>query len=111
MQRDSKNERFEDMGNGTIKYPVSRFGGHLTNRISGATDIRFTGEALICGFTDFMTYSRQSLGLRIFTVSPNRIRGEPVAETFKEADTGQGSSVFLQQNSLPIIQPFKKVKL
>lgn len=99
------------MGNGTIKYPVSRFGGHLTNRISGATDTRFTGEALICGFTDFMTYSRQSLGLRIFTVSPNRIRGEPVAETFKEADTGQGSSVFRQQNSLPIIQPFKKSKI
>ena len=99
------------MGNETIKYPVSRFGGHLTNRISETTDTRFTGEALICGFTDFMTYRRHSLELRIFTASPNRIRGEPVVETLKEVDMGQGSSIFRQQNSLSITKPFKKVKL
>ncbi|WP_287565807.1 hypothetical protein [Parabacteroides sp.] len=65
------------MEKGTFRYPANRFDGYLPNRISELSDTRFSSDAVIHGFNDFMTQCRHSSVIRI-PVSPlKRIRDEP----------------------------------
>ena len=50
------------MEKGTFRYPANRFGGYLPNRISEPSDTRFSSDAVIHGFNDFMTQCRHSIG-------------------------------------------------
>ncbi|WP_302614158.1 hypothetical protein [uncultured Bacteroides sp.] len=65
------------MEKGTFRYPANRLGGHLQNRISALPDTRFSSDAVIHGFNDFMTQCRHSPVIRIPASPLKRIRDGP----------------------------------
>ena len=71
LQHDSRNERFEDMINGTFKYPEIRFFGYLPKRIPEPSETRFSDNSVTYGFNDFMTQCRHSLLICYITSALN----------------------------------------
>ena len=64
-------------GKRNFQIPANRFGGYLPNRISEPSDTRFSSDAVIHGFNDFMTQCGHSSVIRIPASPLKRIRDEP----------------------------------
>ena len=104
LQHDSRNERFEDMINGTFKYPEIRFFGYLPKRIPEPSETRFSDNSVTYGFNDFMTQCRQSPFVRRTASPQNRIRDDPPACVVTEADGATAKSVWKQKNKSSTIK-------
>ena len=94
MQHDSRNQRFEDMRNGTFKYPENRFFGHLPKRIPEPSEPRLSDNPVKYGFNDFMTQCRHSSLVRRTASPQNRIRDDPPVCLFTEADNVATKSAY-----------------
>ena len=92
------------MEKGTFRYPANRFGGYLPNRISELSDTRFSSDAVIQGFNDFMTQCRHSSVIRIPASPLKRIRDEPICQCFTDADMYVTASVQEQENNSSTIK-------
>ena len=92
------------MEKGTFRYPANRFGGYLPNRISEPSDTRFSSDAVIQGFNDFMTQCRHSSVIRIPASPLKRIRDEPICQCFTDADMYVTASVQEQENNSSTIK-------
>ena len=92
------------MEKGTFRYPANRFGGYLPNRISEPSDSRFSSDAVIYGFNDFMTQCRHSSVIRIPASPLKRIRDGPICQCFTDADMYITASVQEQENNSSTIK-------
>ena len=92
------------MEKGTFRYPANRFGGYLPNRISEPSDSRFSSDAVIYGFNDFMTQCRHSSVIRIPASPFKRIRDGPICQCFTDADMYITASVQEQENNSSTIK-------
>jgi len=97
LQHDSRNERFEDMKNETLKYPENRFCGHLQKRIPEPSETQLSDNSVTYGFNDFMTQCRHSSFVRRTASPQNRIRDAPSACLFTETDNAVIQSAYKQK--------------
>lgn len=97
MQRDSKNERFEDMEKGTFRNPTNRFSGYPQTRLSEPSETQLSDNPMKHGFNDFMTQCRQSPVIRSIVPPLHRIRDDPKVRRTTEADAQTSGSALRRQ--------------
>ena len=90
LQHDSRNERFENMEKGTFQIPGKPLRRIFAKPKVRTVGTRFSSDAVIYGFNDFMTQCRHSPVIRIPASPQNRIRAEP--PPFADADITEATA-------------------